>query len=171
MLYTCIKNTHTHTQRGGAFNVKKSSSTKCKPKRRTWEGWLRKKRNMKLYFCSSQALIRWQILFWMTAILQRKEKNRGRKMKKGSCTLLYGDHRRKSQSSVTCLEYLRHRKAFFPPSNLYGFSEFYKPWSFWKRPCWTLSQLCRIKQKISVCPFDSNFFYEDDCERMKGNTS
>lgn len=93
---------------GGGGHVKKSSSTKYKGKggkKKTVE----KRKHVKLYSYSSRALIRWQILFWMMAILPKKERKREKgRWRRGSCTLLYGGHRGKLQSSVTHLEYLTH---------------------------------------------------------------
>lgn len=99
-------------QQGGGWvghTCQKVKFNKMRVKRRTVEK--RKKRgHMKLYSCSSQALIRWQILFWMMAILPKREtkSRKGGRWRRGSCTLLYGGHRGKLQSSVSHLEYLTH---------------------------------------------------------------
>lgn len=83
--------------------VQRNASEKRKRLKREKRG------HMKLYSYSSQALIRWQILFWMMAILPKRErKPEGGRWRRGSCTLLYGGHRGKLQSSVTHLEYLTH---------------------------------------------------------------
>lgn len=81
-------------------------------KKKSWKEKKGKRETKHSY--SSRALIRWQILFWMMAILpKRGRKPEGGRWRRGSCTLLYGGHRGKLQSSVTHLEYLTHRKTFF----------------------------------------------------------
>ena len=101
----------------------------------------RKKGHVKLYSYSSQALIRWQILFWMMAILPKRDrKPEGGRWRRGSCTLLYGGHRGKLQSSVTHLEYLTHCERHYFSLISRVFAGFWLPWPFWQKPLGTLHQ-------------------------------
>lgn len=139
---------------GGGTHVKKSSSTKCE-----WNGEQlkreKKRGHMKLYSYSSQALIRWQILFWMMAILPKREtkSRKGGRWRRGSCTLLYGGHRGKLQSSVSHLEYLTHceRQYFSLISRV--FSAFLLPWPFWQKPPGTLGINFRNETGVKASPF------------------
>lgn len=54
---------------GGACMSKSQVQQNASEKENSWNG---KKGHMKLYSYSSQALIRWQILFWMMAILPKR---------------------------------------------------------------------------------------------------
>lgn len=140
LFYTRIKKCNKERGRVGhtCQKVKFNKMQAKRGKKKTVEK--RKKEHVKLYSYSSQALIRWQILFWMMAILPKRErKPEGGRWRRGSCTLLYGGHRGKLQSSVTHLEYLTHCETLFF-SNIKSFSEFWLPWPFWQKPLGTLHQ-------------------------------
>lgn len=109
-------------------------------KKKSWKEKKGKRETKHSY--SSRALIRWQILFWMMAILpKRRRKPEGGRWRRGSCTLLYGGHRGKLQSSVTHLEYLTHRKTFFSNIKTF-FSQFWLPRPFRQKPPGTPHQFC-----------------------------
>ena len=75
MFYTRIKNA-TRRGKGGAqmskSQVQQNAKSEKGEKKKTVEK--RKKGHVKLYSYSSQALIRWQILFWMMAILPKRDR-------------------------------------------------------------------------------------------------
>lgn len=116
---------------GWDMHVKQSSSTKSK-----WKGeqLKRKKGHMKLYSYTSQALIRWQILFWMMiwSFCQSE--------KKGLMYLILWTIGRKLQSSVTYLEYLTHSETHYFSAISIVFSWFRWPGPFSKKSLGTLHQ-------------------------------
>lgn len=139
---------------GGAHMSKSQVQQNASETENSWKE--RKKRgHMKLYSYSSQALIRWQILFWMMAILPKREtkSRKGGRWRRGSCTLLYGGHRGKLQSSVSHLEYLTHceRQYFSLISRV--FSGFLLPWPFWQKPPGTLGINFRNETGVKAAPF------------------
>lgn len=152
VLHTCKK--CNKEGEGWGTHVKKSSSTKCETEKKEK---LKRKKNghMKLYSYSSQALIRWQILFWMMAILQKRERKMGGGWRKGSCTLLYSGHGGKLQSSVTHLEYLTHceRHYFFL---IKSFSGFWIAIAILTETAWDPASILGVKQEWRLCPFEGD---------------
>lgn len=137
-------------QQGGGRHVKKSSSTKRERKH------LKREKKGDTWNCT--ALIRWQMLFWMMAILPKRErKAEGGRWRRGSCTLLYGGHRGKLQSSVTHLEYLTHCERHYFSPNI-------KRFFFWDLTAMAiltetardLASISVVKQEWRLRPFEGD---------------
>lgn len=124
-------------------------------KKKSWKEKKGKRETKHSY--SSRALIRWQILFWMMAILpKRGRKPEGGRWRRGSCTLLYGGHRGKLQSSVTHLEYLTHTERHYFSLISRIFFSVLTATTISTETAWDPASILRVKQEWRLCPLEGD---------------
>lgn len=126
-----------------------------KKKKKSWKEKKGKRETKHSY--SSRALIIWQILFWMMAILpKRGRKPEGGRWRRGSCTLLYGGHGGKLQSSVTHLEYLTHTERHYFSLISRLFFSVLTATTISTETAWDPASILRVKQEWRLCPLEGD---------------